>query len=105
MTGETEVGGRPTLLVGRPPAFNRHLVDPHNPTSPIEPVAPPNSRPAPKLNSTQAPRQSWLLGNFESTYYAKYGSGRKEEWRWEGDGEANLGDRSVEAAPPSFAGG
>ena len=56
MTGETEVGGRPSLLVGRPrPAFNRHLGDPHNPTSPpIQPVEPPpNSRPATKLNSTQ----------------------------------------------------
>ena len=54
MTGETEVGGRPTLLVGRPPAFNRHLVDPHNPTSTIQPVAQPKRRPAPKLDSTQA---------------------------------------------------
>ena len=74
-----------------------------------QPVAPPNSRPASKQISTQAPRQSLLLGNLEFTYYAKDGSGgsgRKEEWRWEGDeGEANLGDRSVEAAPPGFAGG
>ena len=50
------------------------------------------------------------MGNLESTYYAKDGSGgsgRKEEWRWEEGGmrEANLADRSVKAAPPGFAGG
>ena len=109
MTGETEVGGRPTLLVGRlPPAFNRHLVDPHNPTSTIQPVAQPKRRPAPKLDSTQAnPGNLYFWATLSLPFTQRMGRGGEVGGEEEmfGDGGGGQPGGSIGASSATGSGG